>query len=74
MRRSGVLLLLLLSACNSKLCARRSDCAPPETCGGNGTCEVVTDAAVVETPATPDANPYDAAIDALVDAATDGAP
>ncbi len=71
--RREVLLLVLLAACNSKLCARKSDCAPPATCTGAGACEVTTDAAVVETPATPDAAVADA-YDASLDAPTDGEP
>jgi hypothetical protein len=56
--RRKLLLLAFLAACNSRVCARHSDCAPPQTCGSAGMCESVD--ASAPTP------------DAAIDAATDG--
>ena len=61
-----LLLLVLLAACNDKVCARHSDCAPPMTCGATGTCEVQTDAGVDAY--APSDGGADAASDAAVDA------
>ena len=61
--RCKLLLLAILAACNSRVCARHSDCAPPETCGSAGMCESVDASAPVAPDAASDAAAPDAAVD-----------